>query len=185
METGMKHLLLLAAASASLAGCMAASDGGQTGMAGGMAVADMTPEDRVNYVKLAGASDLFEIQSSQMALSRGRRTETRQYAQMLVTHHTQTTQATMAAARAAGMNPPPPMLLPMQQQMLDQLRRASVENFDRVYLTQQVPAHEMALALHNNYATNGDTPSLRATAATALPLVRQHLDQARRMRGMM
>jgi putative membrane protein len=91
----------------------------------------------------------------------------------------------MAAARAAGMNPPPPMLLPMQQQMLDQLRRASVENFDRVYLTQQVPAHEMALALHNNYATNGDTPSLRATAATALPLVRQHLDQARRMRGMM
>jgi predicted outer membrane protein len=43
----------------------------------------------------------------------------------------------------------------------------------------------MALALHNNYATNGDTPSLRATAGTALPLVRQHLDQARRMRGMM
>ncbi|HEX8444270.1 MAG TPA: DUF4142 domain-containing protein [Allosphingosinicella sp.] len=181
----MKHLLLLAAASASLAGCMSTADGGQTSMGRGMAAGDLTPEDRMNYVRLAGASDLFEIQSSQLALSRGQRAETRQYAQMLVTHHTQTTQATMAAARAAGMNPPPPMLLPMQQQMLDQLRRASVANFDRVYMTQQIPAHEMALTLHNNYAANGDTPSLRATAATALPLVRQHLDEARRMRGMM
>jgi putative membrane protein len=43
----------------------------------------------------------------------------------------------------------------------------------------------MALALHSNYARAGDTPSLRATAATAVPLVQQHLDQARRMRGTM
>jgi putative membrane protein len=185
MESEMKRFLLIAAASASLAGCMSTMDGGQSGMSRGMASVDMTPEDRMNYVKMAGASDLFEIQSSQLALSRGQRAETRQYAQMLVTHHTQTSQATMAAARAAGMNPPPPMLMPMQQRMMDQLRRASAANFDRVYLTQQIPAHEMALALHNNYATNGDTPSLRSTAATALPLVRQHLDEARRMRGMM
>jgi putative membrane protein len=146
---------------------------------------DMTPEDRMNYVKMAAASDLFEIQSSQLALSKAQRPETRSYAQMLVQHHTQTTQATVAAARASGMNPPPPMLLPMQQRMMNELRRASGANFDRVYLTQQIPAHEMALALHTNYSRRGDTPALRQTAATAVPLVQQHLDEARRMRGAM
>jgi putative membrane protein len=180
-----RYLFLAAAAATSLSGCMATTDGGgQSGMSRGMA-ADMTPEDRMNYVRMAAASDLFEIQSSQLALSRAQRPETRQYAQMLVTHHTQTSQATMQAAQAAGMNPPPPMLMPMQQRMLDQLRRASGRNFDRMYFTQQIPAHEMALALHSNYARAGDTPSLRATAATAVPLVQQHLDQARRMRGTM
>jgi putative membrane protein len=181
-----RMLILAAAASAALAGCMSSTDGGQSGMSSSMAMpADMTPEDRLSYVRMAGASDMFEIQSSQMALSRAQRADTRQYAQMLVTHHTQTTQATMQAAQAAGLNPPPPMLMSMQRRMLDQLRRASGASFDRLYFTQQVPAHEMALALHTNYSRSGDTPSLRATAASAIPIVQQHLDGARRMRGMM
>ncbi len=178
-----RALLLAAAAATSLSACMSNTDGPMSGSSA--MAADMTPEDRMNYVKMAGASDLFEIQSSQMALSKAQRPETRQYAQMLIQHHTQTTQATMAAARASGMNPPPPMLMPMQQRMMDELRRASAANFDRVYMTQQVPAHEMALALHTNYSQRGDTPALRQTAATAVPLVQQHLDQARRMGGMM
>jgi len=179
-----KNLFLAAAASLALAGC-ASTMGGQTA-SGAMAMpADMTPEDRMGYVKMAAASDMFEIQSSQMALSRAQNPAVRQYAQMLVTHHTQTSQQLMAAARASGVTPPPPMLLPMQQRMLDQLRSASGANFDRMYLTQQVPAHEMALALHSNYAQAGDTPALQVVARAAVPLVQQHLNEARRMRGMM
>ena len=185
----IRAMLLAAAAAMPLTACMSTMDG-ETGMSGRSAMSasaamDMTPEDRMNYVKMAGASDLFEIQSSQLALSRAQRPETRAYAQMLIQHHNQTTNATMAAARASGMMPPPPMLMPMQQRMMAELQRTSGAGFDRVYLTQQVPAHEMALALHTNYSQAGDTPALRQTAATAVPLVQQHLDEARRMRGMM
>lgn len=181
----MKRMAILAAAAMTLAGCMSTMDGGSSAMSGSAANADMTPEERGAYVRMAAASDLFEIQSSQLAMSRARRSETRQYAQMLVTHHTQTTQATVQAAQASGMTPPPPMLLPMQQRMIEQLRAATGARFDQLYFTQQIPAHEMALALHSNYARSGDTPALRATAATAVPLVQRHLDEARRMRGMM
>lgn len=181
-----RSILLAAAATASLAAC---SMNGQTGMGGrGMAPAmagDMTPEDRTNYVRMAAASDMFEIESSRMAVSMSQNANVRQFAQMLITHHTQTSQQLMAAARASGMSPPPPMLMPMQQRMLDQLRRANGRAFDRVYMTQQVPAHEMALALHSNYARSGDTPALRGTASAAVPIVQQHLTEARRMRGMM
>jgi len=35
--------------------------------------------------------------------------------------------------------------------------------------------------LHSNYARSGDTPSLRAAASGAVPIVTQHLQQARQM----
>jgi putative membrane protein len=181
----MKRLFLAALSTAILGACSSMGGDGQTTMAGETAPmpGDMTPEDARTYVMMAGASDMFEIESSQMALSRATRPEVRQYAQMLIQHHTQTTQQVMAAARAAGMSPPPPKLMPMQVRMLEELRRASDANFDRDYLIQQVPAHEMALALHRNYAQDGDTPALKSVAGTAVPIVQSHLDQARQLGG--
>jgi putative membrane protein len=146
-----------------------------------MGTADMQPRDRAGYVSMAAASDLFEIQSSQLAVSKAQRADVRQFAQMLVTHHTQTTAALTAAATASGMTPPTPALMPMQQEMMEELRNAPAASFDRVYVRQQVPAHEMALALHRNYAANGDAAPLRAAAAAAVPIVQQHLEQARRL----
>lgn len=174
----MRLSLLAAAASAALAigGCAP-----MNGAAAPMGMSDMTPETAMPYVMMAGASDLYEIQSSQIALQRATRPEVRQYAQMLIQHHQMTTQQLMGAARASGLNPPPPRLMPMQMRMLDDLRRASRASFDRVYVMQQVPAHEMALALHRTYASGGDRQPLRTVAANAVPIVTQHLDQARRM----
>jgi putative membrane protein len=78
------------------------------------------------------------------------------------------------------------MLMPMQADMIAQLQGAPAgPGFDRLYMTQQVPAHEMALALHQNYAGRGDTPQLRTAAAGAVPIVQQHLTEARRMNSMM
>jgi len=105
----------------------------------------------------------------------------REFAQMLITHHTQTTAALTAAARASGMTPPPPALTPMHQEMIEQLQTASGAGFDQLYMGQQVPAHEMALALHQNYAARGDTPALRTAAAAAVPIVQQHLTRAREL----
>jgi putative membrane protein len=99
----------------------------------------------------------------------------------VIDHHTQTTAQLTAAARAAGMTPPPPALMPPQQQMMAQLQQAQGTSFDQVYLRQQVPAHQMALALHQNYAARGDTPQLRTVAAAAVPIVQGHLAQAQQM----
>jgi putative membrane protein len=92
-----------------------------------------------------------------------------------------TTQQLTAAATAAG-TPPSPSLMPMQAEMISQLQGENGAGFDQLYLRQQVQAHEMALALHQNYARNGDTPTLRTVAQAAVPIVRQHLDRARSLR---
>lgn len=177
----MKHLLAMTALPLALGAC-ASTDGG-TGMASTAPSAeagDMTPTQRGAYVEMAAASDLFEIQSSNLALTRAQSPAIRQFAQMMIDHHTQTTAQLTAAATAAG-TPPAPSLMQMQARMLEQLQAASGAEFDRLYVSQQVQAHQMALALHGNYARRGDTPALRSVAATATPIVQRHLDRARQL----
>lgn len=177
-----RYLLIAAAASlTALAGC-AATDDGSMGATAAMA-GDMTPSTRNAYVTMAAASDLYEIQSSQLAQSKAQRADVRQFAAMLIEHHTNTTAQLMAASQASGFNPPPPTLTPDKAAMIEQLRDASGADFDRAYLGQQVPAHEQALALHRNYASNGDTPALRTTATAAVPIIQGHLTQARQLAG--
>lgn len=133
------------------------------------------------YVMAAGASDQFEIQSSQIALRKSPNASTRRFAQMLIKDHNMTTMATMKAAKKAGMNPPSPMLDPGAAPSIAELNSASPADFDRIYFAQQGPAHQAALDLHQSYAANGDQAALRTSAKAAVPIVKRHLSDANKM----
>lgn len=133
------------------------------------------------FLALAAEGDVYEITSSQLAVMRSRNPEVRRFATMLIDHHSRTTNVALTQAKAAGIMPPPPVLGPQKRALIDQLVAAGPADFDRVYMQQQVPAHEQALALNSAYATAGDTPQLRTAAAGAVPIVRQHLEAVRRL----
>ena len=179
----MTRLLLAAASAATLAACapMAPMGGPMGAPMGGPMGSPMMPTNAMEYGRMAAASDMFEIQSGQIAAQVSLSAETRQYGQMLVQHHTMTSNEMMAAARASGMPPPPPMLDARKQAMLDQLRSTPASRFDMTFFQMQVTAHQEALALHQTYAARGDMPALRAVAARAVPIVQQHLTQAQQM----
>jgi putative membrane protein len=139
---------------------------------------DMTPEAAPAFVAMAASSDMFEIESSRMALQRSRMPMTRMHAEMMIRDHSNTTAQLKAAATSVGLGVPMQML-PMHVAMLNQLSRAS--NFDATYRSQQIMSHRQALALHDNYARRGDSPPLRGVAAAAVPVVRGHLDHVTRM----
>lgn len=182
----MKYRALSVAAAAALAvgGC-ASGSGAIAGVGDSPNAApgsDMTPETGEAYVALAASSDLYEIESSRLALTRTQDAALRPFAQMMIDHHTQTTQQLTAAAQSAGIRAAP-KLLAMHAQMFAQLRAASDTDFDRLYRTQQLRAHEMAVELHGNFAAQGDVPALRTVAAAAVPIVTQHLAQVRQMQN--
>ena len=102
---------------------------------------------------------------------------------MLMKHHQKTTAATLAAAKKAGMSPPPPALDPGATASINELQNASASDFDRIYLGQQIPAHQAALDLHQSYGTGGDQAPLRTSAKAAVPIVKQHLAAAEKMQG--
>lgn len=134
---------------------------------------DMTPEVAPAFVAMAASSDMFEIESSRMALQRSQDAMIRMHAEMMIRDHTNMSAQLRAAAQSAGLNVPM-QLLPMHAAMLNELSRSA--NFDAVYRRQQVLSHQQSLALMDNYARRGDVPQLRGVAAAAVPVVRGHLD---------
>lgn len=137
-----------------------------------------------SYVAAAGASDLYERTSSQLVLRDARRPEVRRFAQMMIADHGKTTSQIKPAAMKSGVRvAPPPRLKAEQQAMIDALRAAPAGQREQLYLTQQVDAHRQALALHKGYASGGDKPALKAVAATAVPIVQNHLREVERLGG--
>jgi putative membrane protein len=139
------------------------------------------PTQALPFVAKAGASDLYEIQSSQLALNEAKNPKVKSFAQMMIKHHTMTTRDVTAAAKAAGLTPPPPALEPAQAEMIAQLQPLHGEAFDQAYVSQQKTAHGMALTLHQTYSANGDNPQLKKAATKAVPIVKQHIAELNRM----
>jgi putative membrane protein len=138
----------------------------------------MAPTAAPAFVAMAASSDLYEIESSRLALQRTQAPMLRMHAEMMIRDHTNTTAQLKAAAASAGLGVPAQMV-PMHAQMLNQLTRSS--NFDATYRAQQITSHRQALVLHETYARRGDVPQLRGVAAAAVPVVRGHLDHLTRM----
>jgi putative membrane protein len=98
----------------------------------------------------------------------------------MVRAHTQTTVALKSAVRRARMPPPPaPRLNGDQMRMLGQLQHLRGPGFDKVYIDQQVQAHQDALQLMDSYAQAGAPGPIRDAAQKTAPLVQHHLDMAR------
>ena len=139
-----------------------------------------------DYVRMAGASDKFEITEAQLAEQRSHNPRVLHAARMMVRDHTKSTAMIKAAVRhGMGHNPPPPMLTSEQQSQLSELRGARGHDFDRLYVDQQVQSHQQALDLQQRYAQNGDAPELRRTAGEIVPVVQQHLDMWRDLQSHM
>jgi putative membrane protein len=97
------------------------------------------------YTRMAASSDQFEIQSGQLALQMSQNPAVRQYAQMLIDHHQQTTAQLATAAQSAGLPVPPPAMTGAHAQLLANLRGAPMGSFDMAFRDAQIQAHTEAL----------------------------------------
>jgi putative membrane protein len=132
-----------------------------------------------NFVTLAAASDMFEIQSSKVALQRSTDPGVKHFAQMMISAHTKTTD-TLKGLIAGQNGLSPPTALPSDlQSKLDQLGSVSPADFDKTYLADQVDGHQSALNVMQRYAKDGDQEPLKQFAASTAPVVQQHLDKAK------
>ncbi|MBV8972522.1 MAG: DUF4142 domain-containing protein [Sphingomonadaceae bacterium] len=160
----MKSLTLFAAAAVALA----------------PAAAFAVPLPAATYVMKAGASDMFEIESSKLVQD-SKDPQIQQFAQQMITDHTKSTGDVMTAAKADGLNPPPPALTPKQKGMIDSLKHTTGAKRDLLYTKQQVLAHKETLAFQQEYARSGDKPNLKTTAGQIVPVVQNHLSMVEGM----
>jgi predicted outer membrane protein len=125
-----------------------------------------------DFVNKAAVGNLFEVQSSQLALEKAQHDQVRQFAQRMVSDHTSAGDKLKAAAKGQTI---PTALDQQHTQMLQTLRSAAGAGFDRNYIQMQVTAHRDAVSLFDRYAQSGDDQELKQFANQTLPTLREHL----------
>jgi putative membrane protein len=141
------------------------------------------PPKTEDFVKEASMSDIFEIESSKLALQSGN-AGTKAFAQQMIDDHQKTSNELKAlvdsgkvqARIATGMSD-------AQKTAFDKLKDLSGKDFDESYQDDQEDAHEDAVDLFKRYAAEGDNPELKAWAAKTVPALEHHLKMAEELDG--
>ena len=138
------------------------------------------------YAPSTAMGDMYEIQAADIALERSTNARVKELAQMIKTDHTAASNALKAIVPTAAPDVALPTELDQRRQgLIDNLRSASAADFDKVYIDQQVAAHEEALTLQRGFADNTDAPALARHAASVTPKIEAHLRMAQTLQNAM
>jgi putative membrane protein len=135
------------------------------------------------FVPTASSANLFEIESSQLALQRSQSSKVKDFAQRMVTDHNMAASKMKQALSDAKIVPPPEKLNAKDQKAYDNLKAVAPTGFDKAYIEAQYMAHVEAVNLFTAYSKNGDNPRLKALAADLLPTLQGHLDHISKLRS--
>jgi len=132
------------------------------------------------FANTAAASDMFEVESSKLALSKSSSAPVKKFADMMVKAHTESTEKLKATASSATPPIVPNATLSAEQQAtLDNLKSASGSAFDTAYVAAQTDGHQKTLDALRAYSTSGDIPALKTLAGGMVPVVTAHLNMAK------
>lgn len=135
-----------------------------------------------DFVQTAAMSDMYEIEAGKIAAQKGQSDAVKQFGQHMVEAHSQTTEELKGIVQQEKIKVDLPTKLDdKHQRMIDDLNAAHQEDFDKTYAKQQVSAHEKAEKLFSKYADKGDNAAVKAFAAKLLPVIRQHLEEAKKL----
>jgi putative membrane protein len=136
-----------------------------------------------DFIKQASQSDDFERQGGRLASQKAHDPAVRAFARKMVKEHTMTPNGLKSALRKAGIAPPPPPLTSDQSHLLRQLASTRGAQFDRIYIDQQIVAHQNALQLMTGFVQAGTPAPLLEAARKTAPMVQHHLDMAQQIQA--
>ncbi|WP_375395122.1 DUF4142 domain-containing protein [uncultured Sphingomonas sp.] len=136
-----------------------------------------------NFIEAAGQSDAFEMQEADTVLAQSDDPQVRAFAQQMLQDHGQLRQSLQRAITQAGLKPPAMGVGADQAPLLAALQSLRGPDFDKTYWKHQALAHRSALTTTQLYAANGDNPTIRQAAASAVPIIAGHLAMAEQMQA--
>jgi putative membrane protein len=170
----MKRLSALGFAFLLVTPALAQSVGEKSGV---NSMVGVTPSTQ-DFVTEAAQSDMFELQSSDLALTNST-APTKVFAQQMITDHGKTTAELKSAVQDGSVQATLPTTMSSSQQgMLDKLRGLHGTEFTSQYNSDQVSVHKDAVSLFQRYSKGTDNATLKNWAGSTLPTLQQHLDMA-------
>jgi putative membrane protein len=174
----MKKLLLLTTCAFVLASpAFAQSVPEKTGVNSTLGIAPKTDD----FIKEVAVSDMFEIESSKLAQTKGD-AKNKTFASQMVTDHTKTSSEIKGMVSGGKVKAELPTAMDSSHQSkLDKLKSLEGKDFDKQYASDQVSAHKDAVNLFDRYAKGGDNADLKSWASKTVPALKHHLDMAEKL----
>lgn len=136
-----------------------------------------------DFVMKASQSDMLEIETSKLALTRATDPEVKTFAQKMIDDHTAASAALKAAMAKDGvdMSFAPAALDDRHASKLKDLQETEAEDFDEDYMDMQKAAHRKAVRLFKDYADDGEHAALKSFAASTLASLEAHKEHANKL----
>jgi putative membrane protein len=146
----------------------------------GSAAQAPTTED---FVKTVAISDMFEIQSGQLASEKARNDDVQSFGKQMADDHSKTSDDLKEVIDDEDIKVELPSKLDDEHQAnLDKLNDFSDNQFDKEYVRMQIDAHQKAVALFESYAAAGENDDLKKWAGDTLPTLQEHLKEAQNLK---
>lgn len=171
----MKTITFMAAALLAATSALAQSAAEKSGINSLVGAAPKTED----FVKEVSMSDIFEIETSKLAVERTD-AGTKAFAQQIVQDHQKTTGELKQLVDSGKVKVSPAAAMSDDQnEALDDLKALQGAEFKKQYRDDQIEAHEDAVDIFGRYAENGENAALKAWAAQTLPALQHHLEMAK------
>ena len=131
------------------------------------------------FVDFAAQTDMVEANLGQLAESVASSQPVKDYAQMLVTDHTNDFNQLYGVAHQASLNMPNAIDAENNKTMIGPFQKLKGAAFDHRYTREMVAGHTKAIAVYKKEAADAETPALKSYAEHALPVLEKHLDGAK------
>ena len=125
----------------------------------------------------------FQVDSGNLAVTKGTTQAIRDYAQLMVSSHIAVNKALDAILRKKPAVPPPTLLKAAYSTMISTLEHEDGKTFDADYITGQVNYQNANAALYKYEIANGADPDLKDFAEQTLPKIEDHLQRALNLQG--
>jgi putative membrane protein len=132
-----------------------------------------------DFVANIGSIDLLEVAEGKLALQKSTDERVRDFAELMIQSHGQSTTALTTAVKESGERiDMPERLTDTQQTKMLLLGRNSGPAFDKAYIIDQVDIQQQALKSLRAYAENGDSAALKKFAGGRTASVESHMAAA-------
>jgi putative membrane protein len=131
------------------------------------------------FVDFAAQTDMAEANLGQLAQTAASSQSVKDYAQSLVTDHTNDFHQLYDAAHHASLNVPNAIDTEHNRTIIDPFQKLKGVAFDRRYIREMIAGHTKAIVVYKKEPTDAQNPALKSYAGAALPVLEKHLAGAK------
>lgn len=131
-----------------------------------------------SFLREAAQADMAEVQLGQLAQQKASSPEVKQFAERMITDHTQNQDQLKQVAEQVSYTLPGDVA-PKDKATEERLEKLSGKTFDHVYMQYMVKDHTRDVAKFKAESQTASTPAVKSYASQTLPTLESHLKDAK------